>query len=105
MTSKSQDNMIRIENGSISIKTGVVVIVFIVQLTVTILGTYYGNRMALNNMDNKYNIITNNLMNQDVLLGRDISDLQEKYDDLKAVISYRNEAVKPEEPKIRRHIR
>lgn len=99
------DKMIRIENGTISIKTGIAVIAIVIQVTVTIVGTYFGNKMALNNMDSKYTIITNNLQNEHLLLNRDISDLKDKYSDLKAIVSYRNEAVKPEEPRIRRHIR
>lgn len=97
----TQDKMIRIENGTISIKTGIAVISIVIQVTVTIVGTYFGNKMALNNMDSKYTIITNNLQNEHILLNRDISDLKDKYNDLKAIVSYRNEAVKPEEPRIK----
>ena len=101
MKSENPKSMIRIDNGTISVKTGVAIVAIVIQGLTTYFASYYGNKMALNNMDNKYARITDNLSNKDLLLDKDIDALKEKYQDLKSVLSYRNEAIKPEETTIR----
>jgi cell division protein FtsL len=94
--------MASIEKTTLPISKVAVVIIAISGFLITVLTQYYTTKSAIQEGFNTVNSEIQDLRNEDKMIKRDVSELEKRTDKMEDMAFKYVDALKPEEPKIKR---